>query len=53
MDEALCFGWIDSVAKPIDEEHVQAIFYEKKAPAQFQKPPLVVKKQLQVVWLQP
>jgi uncharacterized protein YdeI (YjbR/CyaY-like superfamily) len=30
VDEALCFGWIDSQAKPIDEEKYQQFFSRRK-----------------------
>lgn len=30
VDEALCFGWIDSVAKPIDEERYMQFFCRRK-----------------------
>ncbi|MCB0538319.1 MAG: YdeI/OmpD-associated family protein [Bacteroidetes bacterium] len=31
VDEALCFGWIDSVKKPIDEEKFMQFFSKRKA----------------------
>ena len=31
VDEALCFGWIDSVKKPIDEERFMQFFSKRKA----------------------
>ena len=31
VDEALCFGWIDSKAKPIDEEKYMQFFSKRKA----------------------
>jgi len=31
VDEALCFGWIDSIAKPIDEEKFMRFFSRRKA----------------------
>ena len=31
VDEALCFGWIDSVAKPLDEEKFMRFFSRRKA----------------------
>ncbi|MBE9464724.1 YdeI family protein [Dyadobacter subterraneus] len=31
VDEALCFGWIDSIAKPIDEEKFMRFFSKRKA----------------------
>lgn len=30
VDEALCFGWIDSLAKPIDEERYMQFFSRRK-----------------------
>ena len=30
VDEALCFGWIDSVAKPIDDEKYMQFFCKRK-----------------------
>jgi uncharacterized protein YdeI (YjbR/CyaY-like superfamily) len=30
VDEALCFGWIDSLAKPIDEERYMQFFCRRK-----------------------
>jgi len=30
VDEALCFGWIDSQAKPIDEEKYRQLFTRRK-----------------------
>ena len=30
VDEALCFGWIDSTAKPIDEEKYKQFFTKRK-----------------------
>ena len=30
VDEALCFGWIDSIAKPIDEEKFMRFFSRRK-----------------------
>jgi uncharacterized protein YdeI (YjbR/CyaY-like superfamily) len=30
VDEALCFGWIDSQAKPLDEERYQQFFSRRK-----------------------
>ena len=30
VDEALCFGWIDSTAKPIDEEKYRQFFSKRK-----------------------
>ncbi len=32
VDEALCFGWIDSIAKPIDE-HTYKQFFSKRKPS--------------------
>ncbi|MEO6286940.1 MAG: YdeI/OmpD-associated family protein [Dyadobacter sp.] len=31
VDEALCFGWIDSLAKPLDEERYMQFFSRRKA----------------------
>lgn len=31
VDEALCFGWIDSKAKPLDEEKFMQFFSKRKA----------------------
>ena len=31
VDEALCFGWIDSKAKPLDEEKIMQFFSRRKA----------------------
>lgn len=31
VDEALCFGWIDSTAKPIDDEKYRQFFCPRKA----------------------
>lgn len=31
VDEALCFGWIDSTAKPLDEEKFMRFFSRRKA----------------------
>ncbi len=31
VDEALCFGWIDSVARPIDDETYKQYFSKRKA----------------------
>jgi len=31
VDEALCFGWIDSIAKPIDNEKYKQYFSKRKA----------------------
>lgn len=31
VDEALCFGWIDSKAKPLDEERFMQFFSKRKA----------------------
>ena len=31
VDEALCFGWIDSVARPIDEEKYMHYYSKRKA----------------------
>ncbi|ACE06207.1 hypothetical protein Aasi_0836 [Candidatus Amoebophilus asiaticus 5a2] len=31
VDEALCFGWIDSKAKPIDEEKYMQFFSKRRA----------------------
>lgn len=30
VDEALCFGWIDSIAKPLDEEKFKRFFSKRK-----------------------
>lgn len=30
VDEALCFGWIDSIAKPLDEERFMRLFSRRK-----------------------
>ena len=30
VDQALCFGWIDSTAKPIDEEKYMQFFSKRK-----------------------
>ncbi|MCF0054269.1 YdeI family protein [Dyadobacter sp. CY356] len=30
VDEALCFGWIDSIAKPLDEEKFMRFFSRRK-----------------------
>lgn len=30
VDEALCFGWIDSIAKPVDEEKFMRFFSRRK-----------------------
>ncbi|NIJ54457.1 YdeI/OmpD-associated family protein [Dyadobacter arcticus] len=31
VDQALCFGWIDSLAKPLDEERYMQFFTRRKA----------------------
>ena len=31
VDEALCFGWIDSTAKPLDDEKYMQFFSKRKA----------------------
>lgn len=37
VDEALCFGWIDSVRKPIDEEKFIQFFSKRKAKSTWSK----------------
>jgi len=37
VDEALCFGWIDSKAKPIDEEKFMRFFCKRKATGTWSK----------------
>jgi len=37
VDEALCFGWIDSIAKPIDEEKFMRFFSRRKAKSVWSK----------------
>ncbi len=37
VDEALCFGWIDSKAKPLDEERFMQFFCPRKAKSVWSK----------------
>ena len=37
VDEALCFGWIDSTARPIDEEKYMQFFTKRKAKSVWSK----------------
>ena len=37
VDEALCFGWIDSTKKPIDKERYQQYFCKRKAKSNWSK----------------
>lgn len=37
VDEALCFGWIDSTARPIDEEKYMQFFTKRKATSVWSK----------------
>ncbi|MGS2761749.1 YdeI/OmpD-associated family protein [Sinomicrobium sp. M5D2P9] len=37
VDEALCFGWIDSKAKPIDDEKYMQFFCKRKAVSTWSK----------------
>lgn len=37
VDEALCFGWIDSTAKPIDDEKYMQFFTKRKAKSVWSK----------------
>jgi uncharacterized protein YdeI (YjbR/CyaY-like superfamily) len=37
VDEALCFGWIDSKSKPIDEERFMQFFSKRKAKSVWSK----------------
>lgn len=37
VDEALCFGWIDSVRRPIDEEKFMQFFGKRKANSTWSK----------------
>lgn len=37
VDEALCFGWIDSVKKTIDEERYKQYFSKRKAKSNWSK----------------
>jgi uncharacterized protein YdeI (YjbR/CyaY-like superfamily) len=37
VDEALCFGWIDSTAKPLDEEKYMQFFSKRKAKSVWSK----------------
>lgn len=37
VDEALCFGWIDSKAKPLDEEKFMQFFSRRKAKSVWSK----------------
>ena len=37
VDEALCFGWIDSKAKPLDEEKFMQFFSKRKAKSVWSK----------------
>lgn len=37
VDEALCYGWIDSTAKPIDEEKYMQFFSPRKARSTWSK----------------
>jgi len=37
LDEALCFGWIDSTAKPIDEDSYMQYFTKRKQKSQWSK----------------
>lgn len=37
VDEALCFGWIDSVRRPIDEEKYMQYFGKRKATSTWSK----------------
>lgn len=37
VDEALCFGWIDSTARPIDEEKFMQFFTKRKAGSAWSK----------------
>jgi uncharacterized protein YdeI (YjbR/CyaY-like superfamily) len=37
VDEALCFGWIDSIAKPLDEERFMRFFSRRKAKSVWSK----------------
>lgn len=37
VDEALCFGWIDSTAKPIDDEKYMQFFSKRKATSVWSK----------------
>jgi uncharacterized protein YdeI (YjbR/CyaY-like superfamily) len=37
VDEALCFGWIDSKAKPIDDERFMQFFSKRKAKSVWSK----------------
>lgn len=37
VDEALCFGWIDSKAKPIDDEKYMQFFSKRKAVSTWSK----------------
>lgn len=37
VDEALCFGWIDSKAKPVDDEKYMQFFCKRKAGSMWSK----------------
>jgi len=37
VDEALCFGWIDSIKHPIDEEKFKQFFSKRKASSTWSK----------------
>jgi uncharacterized protein YdeI (YjbR/CyaY-like superfamily) len=37
VDEALCFGWIDSKAKPVDDERFMQFFSKRKAKSVWSK----------------
>jgi uncharacterized protein YdeI (YjbR/CyaY-like superfamily) len=37
VDEALCFGWIDSTAKPLDDEKYMQFFSKRKAKSVWSK----------------
>lgn len=37
VDEALCFGWIDSIAKPLDDERFMRFFSRRKAKSVWSK----------------
>ena len=37
VEEALCFGWIDSTSRPIDEDTYQQLFLPRKPKSQWSK----------------
>lgn len=38
VEEALCFGWIDSLMKPVDEQRYRQLFTPRKAKSRWSEP---------------